>query len=317
MILEVVETFEGRGGSTAETFEERYNRVFLVITDDIRANGVTEVGDVKAAVDPNDGTAIPQIGDQHPEATLLGARAVATEVDAQQQTDCPDKWVVRVRYTTLPNPSDVNPLLREAQIAWDVSLIQIAAQTGTYLPGAGLDGNEETNKPVVNSAGDPYDPPVMIDEPRIVLRVTKNLERFPREQLRTHVNHVNKDAWYGFPVGTVKLNGIAAPNWQIENGIFFWPCTYEFHVKYFGPVAKQNWLYQILDAGMNEMRNGKKVPILKDGLQVSSPWPLDGSGVRLDDIYTNATPFRYRWYKFYDSVNFSGAGGLGLDNLRL
>jgi hypothetical protein len=302
MIARVTEHFDGRGSAVNREFETSYDRVFTVHCDTI----AEDIENVKEAVDPRTALAVPHIGDVHPEVPNDGGTAYCIDVKAKQRSDSPELWTVTAEYSTVLVASNPNPLLRPARVRWDEAQYQKAAQKATFYPEG---GGEKTDHPVTNSAGDPFDPPLLDDEPRGVLVVRKNLRLFPRAQLKTHRNRLNFDTWYDFPKGTVKLQSITSDDFTVEGEVGYWPVTYVFHVLYAeGVNPNEGWVDSVLDQGMHELdANGKKTPILArpHGAQFSAMAPLDGQGHALSEAEIIAGNFKYRRFLRYKFAAFA------------
>ena len=89
----------------------------------------------------------------------------ATKIDAQIDPDCNDdsSWVVTVEYAPYdPTQFPENPLNHPIKISWGENRFE---QTCF---------EDRNGNPVVNSAGDYFDPPIAIDDSRPTLRIVRN-----------------------------------------------------------------------------------------------------------------------------------------------
>ena len=131
-------------------------------------------------------------------------------------------------------------------------------------------------KPIVNSAGDLFDPPIEID--RLIGIIT--VER--AENISLNIpgtlalsGKVNASSWNGFEPKTVRVAPIGLPSLEYsqESNQFYYPMTYVFE---WNP---NTWTREPLDAGYRQRISGKSVTILDDsGQPLSSPGLLDGHG---------------------------------------
>lgn len=108
--------------------------------------------------------------------------------------------------------------------------------------------------PVTNSAMVPYDPPPERDNSRLVLRLTKTMQKFPSTDADAYQDAVNSDAFtinkpfqgfnMVFPKWNAKMQNIGGA-WQLVNGVSRWRVTYEIH-KW---PRRIGWREEVLDRG--------------------------------------------------------------------
>ncbi len=282
----VKELFEGRRASDSQERRRTYTRVYEVRTTDPNDSGYVAGG----------ASGLPRGGDAHPDDNA----AFVVRNDPAQHSEDPTLWTVTIEYdtqlsstaigresqqvdssgetTTNPDsPSEggqrqENPLSRPPVYSVSFETVQeplLEVYTGedATLPG-----------PLLNSAGDPFDPPPMVEKSYPVLTIKKNMVSFTYATLEMYQDSVNSVTWRGFGARKVKVHGIS---WEsaFENGITFWAVTFVFKVRY------KTWDLQILDAGLNELipaetdRPARKRPIVQSrGETPTSPLLLDGSG---------------------------------------
>lgn len=114
--------------------------------------------------------------------------------------------------------SQPNPVLRPPVIEWDTVTASVPA---TY----DRDGNA-----IVNSAGDPFDPPLEVEEARLYLRVTKNQLSYDATKYLSYHDTVNSKKFIVFRPNEVRCRKIKGTN-RWENGVYFWECVFEFEVR--------------------------------------------------------------------------------------
>jgi hypothetical protein len=133
-----------------------------------------------------------------------------------------------------------------------------------------VDGN-----PIVNSAGDYFDPPIERDFPRWTLTVTRNELHPALARIGPHANRINEATWNGFPPKTVKLGPVQLPSPEFSHqlGILFYPIEYVFEINF------DTWTRQSINHGYRQLDSaGKIIPILVGGVPASSPVMLDRAG---------------------------------------
>lgn len=309
----VTEHFDGRRATDGENGEVTFRRVFTV-------HGTTmheDISDVASAVDPNDpNMRIPSIGDSHPE----NSDAICVSVEPVQRTDSPWLWTVTTEYSTFGLPEFQDPLLRRPITVYSQEDRQIVAEIADRYSMPQQDG-----VPVVNSAGDLFDPPIMDDDPILVLTVTKNEAKFPRDKVVSFLKTKNASTWNKWSPGAAKLVSITGGDAKREWGKWYRPITYVFHIREFvfgrpqgAAVQSGGWLKHILDVGMNELDDNDKKRRIRsgvDGNQFGNGSPLNGFGKALTEEEIKAGAFQYIIYSFNKPKEWNGANGLGLDSL--
>lgn len=131
-------------------------------------------------------------------------------------------WHAIVEYdnTLDPGQKNQNPLLRDPIDDWDIEQFQRAITKD-------IDGVL-----LATPAGQPYDPPMEIDDSRPILTYTRNESSWP-SQILTYQDAINSDTFLGvFPARTVKVNIRAAK--RFENDVKFYETRYVFHFRYDG-----------------------------------------------------------------------------------
>ena len=169
-----------------------------------------------------------------------------------------------------------DPILRPAEISW---------ATVSYQKACLKDIN---GKPIVNSAGDTFDPPVEFTLNRYCATVTKNLLVVPG-WLLDYESAVNSDAYVidglSVPAEKSRISGLtisALKREKIAAGIEFFYRTVSFRIEF----AREGWKLKVLDMGYRYKDPSdatKRIPIPEDGSvkfsrPVTSPRLLDGAG---------------------------------------
>jgi hypothetical protein len=173
-------------------------------------------------------------------------------------------WLITIQYGP-GNPLEftpTDPLIQRPKIGFTSTRFQKPAD------------RDIDDEPVVNSAGDPFDPPFMVDQTRPFMTIVRNEPYFSPLLAKDFHNALNAGPWFGRPALEWKCLDITGDESQDPNGDRYWVVTYQFELN------EETWVAQILDIGMREKNAaGKKVAITDDrGREVDAPWPLNEDG---------------------------------------
>jgi hypothetical protein len=197
-----------------------------------------------------------------------GSFCCQIDVDPEGATDGAS-WIAVATYEPYdPVQFPENPLLTPLEIE------------GGFNPYETIIDRDQTGAAVVNSTGDPFDPPLTSEDPRPSLTIVRNEATIDWGLLYMYRNAVNSDFFWGAPPTYVKVSRIAPKrmwnqylaNFGITPGGFYWSVTYEFQ---FNP---QGWHAFVLDQGMRKLVMGKPQQIAFNGIPITSPALLDGAG---------------------------------------
>jgi len=213
---------------------------------------------------------LPVIGSVHPD----DAFAWCTDLSIDPATPWRG-WTATAEYTTERQMAE-DPVNDAAAINWNSEQFQRPAIF------------DKNGSGIVNSAGDPFDPPNMMDDSRRVVSVTKNLIAVP-SWILTYQDAVNSDVFsidgISIGVGKAKIQSVTVGEKQYRSGVTFRTVQFTIHLQ------KNGWLLEPLDAGFRERTSGgppsgiKNIynPAPNDSELPAAPVPLDGSGVALAD----------------------------------
>lgn len=308
-VLSVWEIWDGREGSQILDGRKReYTRVFEVTTSDSGDGPVVALGNGAIAY------GLPVFGQSHPE----DPGAIVQEITPTQNSESPWRWTVRVKYSSeIPSPEAAqpdgssgnepaelpeNPLARPPVWKFGFTKFQEVARFGRLVTNGVA---AVAFSAITNSAGIPFDPPVMVEVSRPVVSVTVNRAanawRFLDAALLQDA--VNQVAWQGMAPRTLKCESVDAES-NYENGVSYWRVTYQLAIKW------DTWDLQILDAGLTERAydeevggGATKLKRIRDeyGRDVSDPVPLNGAGERLPVGATEV----YRTYRYFRELPFA------------
>lgn len=146
---------------------------------------------------------------------------------------------------------------------------------------------DRDGEPILNAAGDPFDPPMGRIKRATVWEVSRLEREFDAATIDAYEEKVNSAPWMGFPAESIKCLSITSGcAWDDDAGGYAWSVDYTF--AYRRPVAVgagtvSGWAEVVLNAGLREKVSGARKQILVDNAPVSSPVPLKSDG-------TAATP---------------------------
>lgn len=250
-VIEVSEVYQ-RSGTQNQDWKRTYSRQWQVITNNHADGPVT----VRESVPVRIGNVFECGNDVDLGAYCTSINASCTAVDGLQ-------WEVTAEYGPYDaNVAPANPVERPIEISWGFDQFQRVAER---------DANDD---PIVNSAGEPFDPPVMIDDSRSVLTITRNESTYNDELAADFKDSINLDVFWGKAPGTVKVMMISAQLKRDQDIGWYWVVTYQFQ------VDKNGWKRPLVDIGMRQLSVSGTAyePILINGVPISAPALLNGEG---------------------------------------
>lgn len=244
---------EGRRAAFLENNRRQYTRVFRVVTDT-----------------PFDGaqTAKWAVGVPGPYADYITQNEVdlnckVVRITPQQASNSRLIWYVTVDYDTEFERKDGDPFAEPPKIAFDfepfreplpgVPLEVEVFESPGLVEGGVVPPTESyiTNwgSGIVNSAGEPFNPPAERDAARPIVTYTRNEPNFSVATAVRYINSVNRTAWSGLQSRQALIKGIRSQR-QIrlnstfgQSDIVFWETTYVFALK------RETWDLQLLNIG--------------------------------------------------------------------
>lgn len=231
---------------------------------------------------------------EHPTLPSL----VCHNLSITQDTSGPLLWNATATFSSRPvSESQANqteasdPLARRATFTWSSTQYQQAI------------ARDINGRAVVNSAGDPYDPPVEIQRSRAVCTIQKNVVQIPGWIL-DYENAVNSDTFVidglTIPQYACRLSGIGLSEIKREKiaiGIEFtyrvFSCKLEFNRDLWHPLKVLDLGYRQRD--VTDGSGARRIPIYEDGTSssrpVTTPRLLNGSGYVLSNPSTTTARF--------------------------
>jgi hypothetical protein len=238
----------------------------------------------------------------------IGAKAVSLTCDPEG--DQVGIYTVTYHYTSAPfdegntsqDPTQSDQSVPPPDRPWTISY---GATHGTRIVGP----QDLAGKDVVNSAGQPFDPPLEVPSSNLTFTVEayKDLAGFdPTSKQLTYQDSINDAglliavtpaATTVWPAKTVRCNEYNVVS-VTEQGNTYWKVTIVLEFK------KTGWQPQVLDAGTVFKDDPGKPPqkiVDKTGSQHDKPIPLDGFGHPLNA----GSPLVYLTFKAYEEQNFA------------
>ena len=245
-----------------------YTRAFRLTTS-TQLEGVYTVGSHAS---------LPVIGSVYPDDSSAWCRSLEVT-----NTDPWKGWTVTAEYSSETELNE-NPSADPAKLTVSTEQFQRIADKD-------IDGHA-----ITNSAGDPFDPPFMMDDSRRVITVTKNMLTAPLWLLE-YSDVVNNDEFtvlgVTYEIGVAKVQRISVSGTQVRGAFNFLSVQIDIHCR------RDGWLLEPLDAGFRQKISNLMYPILDaEHLPVTAPVMLDGAGVALVDptsataVYGESTIYR-------------------------
>lgn len=152
---------------------------------------------------------------------------------------------------------------------------------------------------IVNSAGQSFDTPIVIERNLPVIVCQKNFATLDDIfEIQAHENKTNSKRFRGWGIDRVLFKGAEASQLQIENGIEYYTATMRFWVR-----PDESWQPTRLNVGWAylDKPNGVLVPATNgDGSQATEPVLLAADGTKL----AAGQPPTFRTFDVYFSTDF-------------
>lgn len=216
--------------------------------------------------------------------------AFCTDIHCEMQNKDSRSYIATIEYGPFDPRIVENPLNKPLELDWDGEIYQEAYDVD-------VNGNN-----VLNSAGDPFDPPATRDRTRPILTIVRNQSTFDESLAESLADSVNSDVFLGASPGNCKVGAIKAKVAYDPIAGLYWQVTYRFMFN------KNGWQDSILDAGLRKLdpSTGLITQILVEGTPATTPVPLSqGEPLALD-----AAPV-YLSFDKYTPIDFASTFGFG------
>ena len=210
---------------------------------------------------------IPKMWDNYPDNEWVYVSNVNV-----QPGNGPTHFKAIITYVSTPDP-----LNEVADITWTFANSNEPVDRDIY------------GRPLVNSAGESFDPPMTKDFNDLILHIETNEATFDPLLAYEFKGAVNGDMFFGFGPGRAKCIQYSGVKTRAA-ALTYWRVTREFQFRRQTAVqgaSDVGWKRRILDEGFRELKEiegeMKLANITDDetGMAVSQPVPLDGTGKKL------------------------------------
>lgn len=251
---------------------------------------------------------VPDPGDVHPNDATM----VVTEVAAKPRDGDAKLWDVDVAYNTSTaifgfRPDDwqaslnynTTPTARKPSITFSTGFREVEVyQAFDYVTGL-------RNQPIVNSAGQSFDPQPTMQRPTFTLTVVKNQLLFDPIQAAAYAGAVNSDDWTINEDPLIKLlPGLGRIRIDAqtvsEAGGFYWVVTYTID------IDSEGWNLKPLDQGLAKRDDNDRLVVVRDANNTAytAPVNLDGQGRVLPDVLDPV----FHDFRVYPELPFAALG---------
>lgn len=264
-----------------DKFQRDVTRVFEVMVDDWD----TSYLEIVKGDDGNN--SVPEHYEQMPGDFKTTLRSKSAQPADEDQGLI---WYVTCKFSSKREPDDKNeddnnPLTRKPVIRYSFNRYQEAAE------------QDKDGRPILNTAGDVYNPPLQRDKSLLILDFTRNEKTFNPITALNYIDSTNSDIFLGVGPRFARCMDMSGDE-RKEEGITYYAVHYQFAFKVGG------WERQVLNIGYRERVkvNGKftKKDIIdpKTGKRTEIPMPLkeDGSAFPYNADPADISPHynRYR-----------------------
>lgn len=273
--------------------EHRSHTENYVIKTDVDYHSPAQVFKMAHRVGPHQ---LPAKYDPHPH----DAPARCISVSVSQDASAPKVFRATAIFDTKVKEPEKekrpdNPLLRATK--YKLELMQYDRFVDKDIKG----------KPIQNTLGKPFDPPLTIDDSRQVLVGVRNMSSLGQivALQQMYKDAVNLNTFYGAKPRQAKVVSITAGDAQVENDVEF----YEVAIRVAFKEAGESWQPSLLNQGMSRLTRGNRRNTetckLPNGELITSPIRLAKNGLSVDDSFEE--PY-FIPFKIYPERDFRGLG---------
>lgn len=274
-----------------------YTRVFYVTSDD-QNDGPFVIRSSSLVVQPGDYYAFGRERD---------TGAFANSITPKRNGELPTEWELTANYeseeaSTEDDTQVDNPLNEPVQLSFSAGFFpQVLEQ-------------DADNKPVLNTLGRPFDPPIETDQHYLIMRIVQNTPFYNAFDMAGFVNTVNAERFLGIPAGLVKcvdVQGTKQFKGTVDPNIYvYWQRTFEFHIREIGwdLFILNRGFYAWIDAEKPAL--GVKKIVDGDGKPVVEPALLSEAGEHITEEalkFLGAVP-HYERFKPYKARSYITLG---------
>ncbi len=228
--------------------------------------------------------------------TETDSGSFAQSIALTRDSDDARQWTAKISYSSY----DINHELGNSQVSMGSANpleMKPKAHWGTakYEKVLWLDVNGD---PILNTAGDPLEGGLKVEESRQTLTFTRNESQYNPQYAQTYKDTVNSDNFLGWSPNQVKCKDIQGTQQYTADYGYFWEVSYEFEFRIgtttvdvettagqFGQpvntvVNTSGWNFESISQGFRQKVSGMgdPVPIVINGQQITSPVYLQADG---------------------------------------
>ena len=262
----VMESFSGTGGGVSNN-GRKARRVFTIMLD-----GADEF--YQAGTVARQASGVPRYGELYPNDAGLRC----TQINAEALTS--SFFKITCNYTTFnysaaDDPRIQHPCDQPAKITSRGTVITVPFDVA-------YDDEGELKVPIVNSAGEPFDPPLIKAVYISTWSITKNANSFSDRVAEEVRDSTNSSPYRGYEAGTCLMVAYDATE-------IITPAYTYFEVQAEIQKRSEGWLRRVLDQGYRKKVKAEdgtieyEVITDKGGVPLSQPSKLDGDGGVLAD----------------------------------
>jgi hypothetical protein len=264
------EIFDSRSGSWTTDSGRTYVRQFRVLS----TNPINGPAVAIAACGINRGDQYITLGSDGGLEQDLNAYAYS--LGAVQEEGDSLGWIVTIEYGPYSalfaggGPTQ-NPLLQPIDVSWQTRSQQTVVD------------QDINGLPIVNTAGDPFDPPLMEDQPRATLTVVRNEATFNQSLQIQYYNAVNSDVFANYNPLMARVLNIGSKSMFHQDAGWYYQVTYEF--EFLDPISPtvglNGYRRTVLSQGMRAISSsvsGEKYHVMFKGVPVTEPVLLTQKG---------------------------------------
>lgn len=273
MAVVFVEEITGRQGSKDVDTNKQYRRTWIVRTSSPQ-DGASVVLAAPGIPLFNDPYQYLDDSDPFNPVPVTDTSAVAVQIQASQDNaNDPQDWRVMVDYVGVEDP-----VVQPAEVEYTPTRYQKSLV------------KDVKDKPVVNSAKDPFEGGITVDRTRFTLTIVKAVPNWDPVAAVDYQESLNEQPFLqathppGFAPGTCKLTWGAKRVRRQGTLTFYWLRTAVID------IDKEGWKVKVRDAGLNYAVRDELNPaiivkrakiMIEPGVEATSPQLLDGDGAPL------------------------------------
>ena len=240
------------------------------------------------------------VGDPHRNHSELSIESMSPTSESGYE------WKISVTYTTEATFDNSNG-------AVDSSDYKYSVEVNSWSFERVIEYDIKTGEAIANSARDRYDPPPMkvVVYPELVITKKESSANMGR---LNDVGKVNSSAvriaGVDIPAGTAMLAGFEPQTQRDEDGRLYFLNTYVIRINNDTDNDKKpiGFKFHALNAGFNQLVDGKQEPIMINNEVATIPQPLDDTGALLSESDRLNNRYTYRTFTIHAETNFSKFG---------